>query len=141
MIEITECCVDDAWIEAIRGLDCTPVAAADHFVLVRPDNSKVPYVVISTATSAGLRTSDFVERISTTRIAGYFDKDKIASARQWSELLTAFLASSGCLSLGNCGCFCVRSQSQISMVIATELILVSVSVTGKFTPASGSGSE
>jgi hypothetical protein len=136
------CCVEDAWIAALRALDCTPVKSEGHFVLQRSGSEIVPYVVVSSAISSGLRTTDTVQRIQSVSLRGYFSVDRIQDAREWQGLVEALLTCKRCVPLGDCGCFCVRSVGPSQMTPVGTLLSVFVTVTGSFMPAeetSGSG--
>mgnify|MGYP006286887143 CR=1 FL=1 len=137
------CCVEDAWIAALRALDCTPVKSEGHFVLQRSGSEIVPYVVVSSTIASGLRTTDTVQRFQTVSLRGYFSVDRMQDARAWQTLVEELLTCKRCVPLGDCGCFCVRSVGQSAMTPVGTLLSVFVTVTGTFSPAeetSGSGS-
>ena len=137
------CCVEDAWIAALRALDCTPVKPEGHFVLQRSGSEIVPYVVVSSTIASGLRTTDTVQRVQSVSLRGYFSVDRMQDARAWQTLVEQLLTCKRCVPLGDCGCFCVRSVGQSAMTPVGTLLSVFVTVTGTFSPAeetSGSGS-
>ena len=137
------CCVEDAWIAALRALDCTPVKSEGHFVLQRSGSEIVPYVVVSSTIASGLRTTDTVQRVQSVSLRGYFSVDRMQDARACQTLVEELLTCKRCVPLGDCGCFCVRSVGQSTMTPVGTLLSVFVTVTGTFSPAeetSGSGS-
>lgn len=135
-----DCCIEEGWLQALRGLNCTPIPAASHFVDLRTGSESTPYVVVTVTQVPGLRTSDGVQVSYSARIVGYFEKDAFALRREWMELVMAFVTHSRCLALGQCGCFCVTSLSPMSSVISGSLLQASVTVSGRYLSAGGSGS-
>jgi hypothetical protein len=102
------CCLESAIINALRALECTPIKSENHFILERKCSDCLPYVVINTVTTAGLRTSSAVQKNSSVTINAYFSTDKEQQAFAYRDLAEAWLNASGCLDLGDCGCFCVQ---------------------------------
>ncbi len=135
-----DCCIEEAWLQALRGLNCTPIPEKSHFAEIRTGSETTPSAVVNIAVVPGLRTSDGVQLSYNVRIAGYFDKDAVAAKREWAELLMTFLTGSRCLSLGNCGCFCVTSLGILQSTISQQLLQASISLTGRYMSAGGSGS-
>jgi len=135
---VPDCCIEEGWLQALRGLNCTPIAAASHFADLRTGSESTPYVVVSITKVPGLRTSDGVQMTYGVRISGYFEKDAMAAKREWSELLMTFLTVSRCLTLGECGCFCVTSLGPLQSIISGSLLQSSITVSGRYMSAGGS---
>lgn len=135
-----DCCIETAWLQALRGLNCTPIPENSHYADLRTGSEATPYAVVSITKIPGLRTSDGVQITYGVRISGYFEKDAMAVKREWSELLLAFLTSSRCLTLGECGCFCVTSLGPMQSIVSGSLLQSSITVSGRYMSAGGSGS-
>lgn len=135
-----DCCIETAWMQALRGLNCTPIPEASHFADLRTGSDTTPYAVVTVTKVPGLRTSDGVQVSYNVRISGYFEKDAMALKREWSELLLTFLTGSRCLTLGECGCFCVTSLGPMQSIVSGSLLQSSINVSGRYLSAGGSGS-
>ena len=129
---MSDCCVEEGMLQALRGLECTPIPAQQHFVGVRRGEDCLPYLVIRHVIQSGLRTSDVVESLDQVVISAYFSPDKSHDAVQYRSLVQQWAYSSRCLGLGNCGCFCVRSIQPISVSYNSNAVSVTMSMTGRF---------
>ena len=130
-----ECCIDDAFLSAMRGLDCTPVPAANHYSFIRIGEECLPYVVVTTSIVAGLRTTDGVEKVDQVRISAYFSVDKLAECNKFKALVENWVFGKNCIDLAGCGCFCVRSVVPSQLTIKGGTLLFSVTLTGKYSAA------
>jgi len=109
------CCLENAVLDALRALDCTPIKSGNHFVDERQCSDCLPYLVVKTGITAGLRTSSAVQRINTVEIKAYFANKKRYDARSLRDLIAAWLLDTGCTPLGLCGCFCVQGSPTIGI--------------------------
>ena len=127
------CCVFDAFKQALEGLPLNPIPASEYCDTVRTNSDSGRYCVISSSVSAGVVTTDAVEEIHTVGIKAYFEVEDTASAEIFRSVLHSFVFQPGCLSLGECGCFCVRSRSSLQKVSRRDVLQVSVTLTGTMT--------
>lgn len=130
-----DCCLTEGLLQALRGLECTPVKADQHYLNVRRGEECMPYVIIQTNQTFGIRTSDAVEIIENVRIVGYFSLDKAEQAHQWHGLVQAWLFVPDCVSLDNCGCFCLRSAPSLQMTASDRGYQVTATFRGKYSPS------
>lgn len=133
-----DCCLTEGLLQALRGLECTPVNADQHFLNLRRGEELMPYVVIQSTSAVGIRTSDTVEVIETVKIVGYFSIDKPDQAHQWMELARSWLFTKDCVILGNCGCFCLRSGASVQMSASERGYQVTASFRGQYSPSGDS---
>lgn len=138
---MSDCCVEEGMLQALRALECTPIPAQQHFVGVRRGEECLPYLVIKTREQAGLRTSSFLEMVTAVEISAYFSTDSSADSASFRRLLSQWLFGSNCLSLGNCGCFCVRSIGSVTTDYRERAIQVSVTISGRITTNGESSSS
>jgi hypothetical protein len=127
------CCLEDALLAALSGLDGTPIQSKNHFNLNRDGEECVPYLVLKTTDSPGLRTSSGTQKVSTVELNAYFSADRKSTAFQYRSLIEEWLDSGGCIELGDCGCFCLRSYSAARVSQATGgLVRFSVTFVGVY---------
>lgn len=127
------CCLEDALLTALRDLDGTPIRSKNHFKLVRECEDCIPYLVLKTSDSAGLRTTSGTQIVSAVDLNAYFSADRKDQAYNYRTLITDWLGSEGCLDLGECGCFCVRSTGTARVSVTTGgLVLFSVTFSGVY---------
>lgn len=131
-----ECCIEDAFIAGLRSLDCTPIPMDNHFSFLCRKDDCFPYAVVTTSTVSGIRTSDGCEKIQQVKLSGYFSVDKISDCNKFKDLVENWVFGKNCISLAECGCFCVRSLSPGQMLIANGAVQFSVTLTGKYSAAS-----
>jgi hypothetical protein len=137
---MSECCVEEGFLQALRALECTPIPAQQHFVGVRRGEECLPYLVLATSEQPGLRTSSGQEMQTAARITAYFSPDKTHDAMSFRRLLSQWISSSGCLPLGVCGCFCVRSLGSVGTQYNERSVQVSVTLSGLFAASLSSSS-
>lgn len=137
---MSDCCVEEGMLQALRGLECTPIPAQQHFIGVRRGEDCLPYLVLTTSEQPGLRTSSGQEMQTAARIAAYFSADKVQDAASFRRLLSQWISSGGCLPLGSCGCFCVRSLGAITTAYNDRSVQVSVTVSGKMATSDSTSS-
>lgn len=130
-----DCCLNEGLLQALRSLECTPVKADQHFLNIRRGEECMPYVVVQTNQTFGLRTSDAVEVIENVRIVGYFSIDKPEQANQWNELLRGWIFQPDCVFLENCGCFCLRSAPSLQMSASDRGYQVTATFRGMYSPS------
>lgn len=109
------CCLENAVLDTLRALNCTPIKADNHFVDERQCSDCMPYLVVKTGITAGLRTSSAVQKVHTIEIRAYFSNQKRYDARSLRDLISAWLFDGGCASLGVCGCFCLQGTPTIGI--------------------------
>ena len=129
---MSDCCVEEGVLQALRALECTPIPAQQHFVGVRRGEECLPYLVLTTSEQPGLRTSSGLQMDTAARISAYFSADKTQDVASFRRLLSQWISSSGCLQLGSCGCFCVRSLGAVGTVYNDRSVQVSVTLSGTF---------
>jgi hypothetical protein len=136
------CCLEFALLTALRGIAGTPIASRNHFNLVRECEDCVPYLVMKIVDSPGLRTTSGTQTVSTVELNAYFNADRKDLAYDYKSLISSWLNSSGCIDLGECGCFCVRNSGTARVAVATGgMVRYSVSFSGTYQSiAVGSGS-
>ena len=127
------CCVFDAFKQALTGLSGNPIAVDEYYDGVKQNSDSGRYCVISSSVTAGVVTTDAVEEVHRVGISGYFGVGHSAEAGVVRGLLQSFVFQPGCLSLGECGCFCVRSRSNLQRVSRRDTLQVSVTLTGTMT--------
>jgi hypothetical protein len=129
---MSDCCVEEGMLQALRALECTPIPAQQHFIGVRRGEECLPYLVLRRSIQQGLRTSHAVEQFDQISVSAYFSVDKASQAVSFRNLLQQWAYSSGCLNLGNCGCFCVRSIQPSQVSYGESSISVTISMIGRF---------
>ena len=126
------CCLEDALLAALRGLDGTPIPSKNHFNLVRECEDCVPYLVLKNTDSPGLRTSSGTQKVSTVELNAYFSADRKYQAYQYRTMIADWLDSGG-IDLGDCGDFCVRSTGTARVAVAAGgLVRFSVTFVGVY---------
>lgn len=129
---MSECCVEAGMLQALRALECTPIPQDQHFVGVRRGEECLPYVVVKSVKSPGLRTSDGVEMLDQLTVSAYFSQDKQVDATVFRDLLLRWAYSKNCLSLGDCGCICVRTIAGSSLTYGQNGWSVLLNIIGRF---------
>lgn len=124
------CCVFDAFKQALTGLSGNPISVDEYHSVVKQNSDSGRYCVISSSVTSGVVTTDVVEQLNRVNISGYFESEHIAEAEAFRGALESFVFQPGCLSLGDCGCFCVRSRSDLQRVSRGDRLQVSVTLTG-----------
>ena len=123
-------------MNALRDLPCSPIRSDNHFVLERKCTDCIPYVVVKSSSSAGIRTSSGVNETSLVEINAYFSADKETQAFEYQSIVKTWLNAAGCLDLGDCGCFCIQGSttSRVNSP-AGGLIRYSVTFSGRYQPS------
>lgn len=136
------CCLENAVLDALRGLNCTPIKAENHFVDERQCSDCLPYLVVKTGMTAGLRTSSAVQKVRTVELKAYFSQQKRFDARSLRDLISDWLMVAGCVDLGVCGCFCVQGAPTITIQPSQgNTIVLTVSFRGLYKQTDESASE
>lgn len=130
---MTECCsFDDAVIRKIGSLSLSPVKAEKVFLGERRGDC-LPYAVAQTSSAPGLRTSDGVQKIYTLSVQAFFAKERPAEAYDFKSIVEEWIYSGNCISLGDCGCLCVRSIGNSRVVPQADgLMRYEATVTGVY---------
>ena len=127
------CCLETAILDALRGLTCTPIRSENHFVNIRKCTDCMPYLVVKTSSSGGLRTSEGYQKTDTVEIAAYFKSSNETAVTEYRDLVDAWMNAAGCLDLGVCGCFCVRGNHSSKVAPASgDAIRYSLSFSGTY---------
>lgn len=127
------CCLENAVLDTLRALDCTPIRSENHFLDRRQCTDCLPYAVIRAGMTAGLRTSSAVQKLRTVEIKAYFADKKRHDARELRDLIWDWLMFSGCASLGDCGCFCVQGAPTLNIQEAPgNMVVLTVSFRGLY---------
>jgi hypothetical protein len=136
------CCLENAVLDALRALNCTPIKSENHFVDRRQCTDCLPYLVVRTGMTAGLRTSSAVQKLNTVEIKAYFADKKRHDARDLRDLIWDWLMFAGCASLGACGCFCVQGAPTLTIQeSAGNTVVLTVSFRGLYKQTDESTSE
>lgn len=136
------CCLENAVLDALRALNCTPIKANNHFVDERQCSDCLPYLVLKTGITAGLRTSSTVQKVRTVEIKAYFSNQKRYDARSLRDLIASWLMVGGCVDLGSCGCFCVQGAPTIGIQGGPgNTVVLTVSFRGLYKQTDESTSE
>ena len=135
------CCIEDAMLRALRTLECTPIRPENHFLTVKTTGDCLPYLVLNVRTQAGLRTSSAVQKLHSVQVLAYFAENMRSQLRQFQETVEQWLYQPGCLSLGDCGCFCVQSRGQADVTFTDQRLRFGVTFVGRYMPEDISGSE
>jgi hypothetical protein len=128
------CCLETAILNTLRALDCTPIAADNHFVDRRQCKDCLPYLVLKTTTGQGLRTSSGTQKLDSVDIKAYFSDKMRKESRDYKSLVEAWAFAPGCLDLGECGCFCLQT-GPVSAITTTndgKMIVYSLTFRGNF---------
>lgn len=134
------CCVEDAILRALRGLECTPIRPENHFITVRTAGDTLPYLVLNVRLQPGLRTSDGVAKVHSVQVLAWFGDTMRPLLQQFQAAFEAWLYAPGCLPLGDCGCFCVQSRGQADVTFTDGRLRYGVTFVGRYIPED-SGSE
>lgn len=136
------CCIENAILDALRLLTCTPIRTENHFADRRKCTDCIPYLVLKASETAGLRTSSGTQSIWTIDIKAYFDDSKSQMARDYRDLVRTWLYGGGrCTDLGLCGCFCIQGAPSSSIRTVDKEIVYSLVFRGSYQMAeSGSAS-
>lgn len=135
------CCLENAVLDALRELYCTPIRPENHFLNRRKCTDCTPYAVVKIKTVSGLRTSSKVQKISTIDLSAFFMEDREQDAIEYKNLVEWLFFTSDCVPLVLCGCFCIQGRMSSSIVPAQQgLVRYSFTCQG-FYDRSGSGSE
>ena len=118
------CCIEDAVLSTLRGLNCTTIRSESHFLNEKRCADCLPYVVVKVDTQSGLRTSSAVKKQHTVDIKAYFSDTMQKKAQEYRSLVEAWLFAAGCVDLGNCGCFCQRGNAVSSIRGGTGGVIV-----------------
>jgi hypothetical protein len=124
------CCLETAILDTLRALDCTPIASENHFLDRRQCTDCLPYLVLKVSTSSGLRTSSGVQKRRSIDIKAYFADKMGKISRDYRDLMEAWVFSSGCLDLGDCGCFCLQTDPTSAITTNNGMIVYSLSFRG-----------
>lgn len=136
------CCLEQAIVDTLRGLDGTPISSDNHFIISRKCGDCLPYMTVKSSKTAGLRTTSGVQTITTVEINGYFSDASEATMLEYRDMMDAWAFVSGCISLGACGCFCSQNsaRSQVTAV-AGGLLRYTLTLRGDYKrDETGSGS-
>jgi len=118
------CCIEDAVLETLRGLNCTTIKSENHFLNEKRCSDCLPYVVVKIDTQSGLRTSSAVQKSHTVDIKAYFSDTMQKKAQEYRALVEDWLFAAGCVTLGSCGCFCQRGNASSSIRSGTGGVIV-----------------
>lgn len=130
------CCLETAILNALRGLDCTPIRSENHFLLERKCTDCIPYVVVRVSDTAGLRTSSAVQRVSSIEINAYFSANAEQTAFAYRKIVDDWIDTPGCVDLGDCGCFCVQGSGASRVAMSQgDLIRYSRTISGFYQPS------
>lgn len=137
------CCLEAAILDALRALGCTPILAENHFVDRRTCSDCIPYLVLKTSTVPGLRTTSGLQKLKSVEVKAYFGDKMWKMARDYMELVEAWVFTRGCIDLGECGCFCLRLDPSSAITGPVGGVIVySLSFRGVYNAAeSASASE
>ena len=135
------CCVEDAILQALRGLQCTPVRPENHFLTFKTTENCLPYVLLNVRVQAGLRTTDTIVKNYSVQVLAFFGEQMRAELRQFQDAFVQWLYLPGCLPLGECGCFCVQSRGQADVTYTDGRLRFGVTFVGRYIPEDISGSE
>lgn len=137
------CCLETAILDKLRSLDCTPILRENHFIDRRTCTDCVPYLVLKTSRTAGLRTSSGVQKLTSVEVKAYFSDKMHKIAREYMDLVEAWVFTRACLDLGECGCFCLRTDPASAITGPNGgMIVYSLSFRGVYNAAeSASDSE
>lgn len=136
------CCLENAVLDTLRALNCTPIKSENHFLDERQCSDCLPYLVLKTGTTAGLRTTHTVQKVRTVEIRAYFANQKRHDGRTLRDLIEAWLFVGGCVSLGACGCFCVQGAPTIGIQGAPgNTVVLTVNFRGLYKQTDESTSE
>ena len=134
------CCIEDAILRALRGLECTSIRPENHFITVRTTGDCLPYLVLNVRLQAGLRTSDGVAKVYSVQVLAWFGDTMRPLLQQFQAAFETWLYAPGCLPLGDCGCFCVQSRGQADVTFTDGRLRYGVTFVGRYIP-DVSGSE
>lgn len=127
------CCLEDAILDRLRSLTCTPIPAANHFLNLRKCTDCVPYLVLKVRRSSGLRTSEGVQVIHDVELNAYFKQDKESDAGSYRDLVEEAFLEQGCVQLGDCGCICRRGVFRSRIEASTGgLLRYSLTFSGSY---------
>lgn len=127
------CCIEQAVLDALKALTCTPIKAENHFVNKRECKDCLPYLVLKANSTGGLRTSDVVQKIWTVSIDAYFSELKKNAVMDYRDQVETLLYEPGCIPLGACGCFCVTGSPSSSITnVAGGIIKYAVTFRGEY---------
>jgi len=133
------CCIEDAILDTLRALDCTPIRSENHFVGERSCTDCMPYLVMKADAQFGLRTSSGSQKVHSVDIKAYFAGDKKKQAADYRTLVEAWVFAQGCVDLGICGCFCIQGNVVSSIRPSTgSTIVYSLSFRGFYKQADSS---
>ena len=137
------CCMETAILDALRGLDCTPIESQNHFVDRRTCTDCLPYLVLKTSRTSGLRTSSGLQKLIAVEVKAYFSDKSFKMARDYMDMVETWLFNRGCVDLGECGCFCLRSDLSSAITGSTGgTVVYSLTFRGVYNAAeSASDSE
>jgi hypothetical protein len=137
------CCLETAILDKLRSLDCTPILSQNHFIDRRTCTDCIPYLVLKTSTVPGLRTTSFVQKLKSVEVKAYFGDKMHKMARDYMNLVEEWVFARGCLELGECGCFCLRTDPSSAITRQSDgTVVYSLSFRGVYNAAeSASDSE
>ena len=130
------CCLESAVLDALRALTATPIKSSNHFDGQRKGDLCLPYLVLKTGSSGGLRTSSGNFSSHSVEFNAYFSDQAEGTAKSYKTLVEAWLFAKGCLDLGVCGCFCMQGVpvSSIRPAVAGTVVY-SVTFRGFYKPS------
>lgn len=136
------CCLEQAIVTQLKNISCTPIRVENHFIGQKQCVDCVPYLVLKCSEIQGIRTSDTVTEIHTIDISAYFPENMYSVVADYREKLREFVLVPDCISLAECGCFCVNRLQRISIVVvAGGLLRLQCLFSGRYNALSGAASE
>jgi hypothetical protein len=111
---MSDCCVEGSVAGVLRRIACGVIPDENFYTRRRKKSSCLPFVVVSASSFSGLRTSSGVENLDRVTITAVFHEDDEKSLSFMKSALKSWLGSSGCVTLDDCGCACIRGGVTIS---------------------------
>lgn len=129
-------------LDSLRALTCTPIRSENHFLNLRRCSDCVPYLVLKTSVSGGLRTSSGFQKQHSVEISAYFKDGDEQRAISYQTLVDAWLNAAGCVDLGACGCFCVQGSPGSRITPSSDgMLRVNFTFSGRYRQAQSDSSS